>query len=65
MVSAEGQKVMTTADPTGDSLFWPVINGVTPANGVPAFPAAYQRIDPAFWGPLQSQVVTWFDSNIK
>lgn len=65
VVSAEGQKVMTTADPTGDSLFWPVINGVTPANGVPAFPAAYQRIDPAFWGPLQSQVVTWFDSNIK
>lgn len=56
---------MQGGDPTGDSLYWPVVTGVTPAKGVPSFPSAYQQIDPAFWGPLQSQVVTWFDSNIK
>lgn len=65
VTSAEGQKVMQGADPTGDSLYWPVVTGVDPAAGVPAFPSAYQRIDPVFWGPLQAQVVTWFDSNIK
>jgi iron(III) transport system substrate-binding protein len=65
VVSPEGQKVMQGADPAGDSLYWPVVDGVSSASGVPAFPADYQRIDPVFWGPLQAQVVSWFDSNIK
>jgi iron(III) transport system substrate-binding protein len=65
VVSPEGQAVMLTGDPTGDSLFWHVVNGTKSLPGLPAFPTAYQSIDPAFWGPLQSQVVTWFESNIK
>jgi iron(III) transport system substrate-binding protein len=64
-VSPAGQKVMQKADLSGDSLFWPVVNGVTALSQLPTFPTDYQRIDPAHWGPLQSQVVAWFDSNVK
>lgn len=65
VLSPEGQAVMLTGDPTGDSLFWPVVDGAKSLPGLPAFPTAYQSLDPTFWGPLQSQVVTWFESNIK
>ena len=65
VLSPEGQAVMLTGDPTGDSLFWPVVDGAKSLSGLPAFPTAYQEIDPTFWGPLQPQVVTWFESNIK
>lgn len=64
-LSPAGQAVMHTGDPTGDSLYWPVVNGVTPLKGLPSTPPVYQHIDPYFWGPLESQVVTWFDANIK
>lgn len=65
VVSPEGQAVMLTGDPTGDSLFWPVVDNASSLKTLPPFPTDYQSIDPAFWGPLQSQVVTWFESNIK
>jgi iron(III) transport system substrate-binding protein len=64
-LSAEGQKVMQTGDPAGDSLFWPVVPGVEPLTGMPAFPTAYQVLDPKFWGANESQIVSWFDQNIK
>ncbi|MCU1525725.1 MAG: hypothetical protein JWO18_2619 [Microbacteriaceae bacterium] len=64
-LSPAGQEVMQAADTSGDSLYWPVVDGVTALQQLPAFPAKYQRIDPVYWGPLQSQVVTWFDANIK
>jgi iron(III) transport system substrate-binding protein len=64
-LSPAGQAVMQTGDPSGDSLFWPVVNGVTPLSQLSAFPSTYQRISPSFWGPLESQVVTWFDTSIK
>jgi iron(III) transport system substrate-binding protein len=64
-LSPAGQEVMQAADMSGDSLYWPVVDGVTALQQLPAFPAKYQRIDPVYWGPLQSQVVTWFDANIK
>jgi iron(III) transport system substrate-binding protein len=65
VVSPAGQAVMLTGDAQGDSLFWPVVAGTSSLPALPAFPQAYQQISPTFWGPLQSQVVTWFDSNIK
>lgn len=65
VVSPEGQAVMLTGDPSGDSLFWPVVDKAKSLSTLPPFPTAYQSISPTFWGPLQSQVVTWFDSNIK
>ncbi|MCU1527325.1 MAG: extracellular solute-binding protein family 1, partial [Frondihabitans sp.] len=45
--------------------FWPVVNGVTALPKLSAFPTSYQRIDPAFWGGQESQIVTWFDNSIK
>jgi iron(III) transport system substrate-binding protein len=64
-LSPAGQAAMQSADPTGDSLYWPVVPNVTALPGLPAFPATYQRIDPYFWGPLENQVNTFFDNSIK
>lgn len=64
-LSPEGQAVMQKADPSGDSLYWPVVNGVKPLSALAAMPASYQSLDPNFWGPLEGQVNSWFDSNIK
>ena len=65
VLSQAGQQVMQSGDPTGDSLYYPVVPDVQPLSGVPPFPAAYQRIDPYFWGPLEGQVNSWFDASIK
>jgi len=65
VLSAAGQHVMQTGDPKGDSLFWPVVTGVTALPALPAFPSAHQTIDPYFWGPLEGQVNSFFDSTIK
>ncbi len=65
VLSAAGQKVMQTGDPTGDSLFWPLVPGLAPVAAIGAMPTKYQRIDPYFWGPQETQVNTWFDDNIK
>lgn len=65
VLSPQGQQVMQSGDPTGDSLYYPLISGVSPLQGLPAFPSGYQRIDPYFWGPLENQVNSWFDSNIR
>jgi iron(III) transport system substrate-binding protein len=60
-----GQAVMQTGDPSGDSLYWPIVSGVNALPALPPFPSAYQTIDPYFWGPLEGQVNAWFDSNVK
>ena len=65
VLSPAGQAVMQTGDPTGDSLFWPIVPGVNPVPAIGAMPASYQKIDPYFWGPLETEVNTWFDQNIK
>jgi len=65
ILSPAGQAVMQTGDATGDSLFWPVVPGVKALPGLSAFPTAYQKIDPYFWGPQQAAINTWFDINIK
>jgi len=65
VLSPAGQAVMQTGDPQGDSLFWPIVPGVTALPALPAFPTAYQQLDPYFWGPLENQVNTFFDTTIK
>lgn len=65
VLSAAGQHVMQTADPTGDSLFWPIVPGIAPVAAIGPMPTSYQRIDPYFWGPLENQVNTYFDDQIK
>ena len=65
VLSPAGQQVMQTGDPTGDSLYWPVVPGLAAVSSLPAFPTNYQKIDPYFWGPLEGQVNTFFDTSIK
>ncbi|HZV26497.1 MAG TPA: extracellular solute-binding protein [Acidothermaceae bacterium] len=65
VLSSAGQAVMQTGDPTGDSLFWPIVPGISAVSGLPSFPMSYQKLDPYFWGPKESEVNNWFDTNIK
>lgn len=65
VLSPAGQRAMQAGDPKGDSLFWPVVAGVTALPALPAFPTKYQTLDPYFWGPLEPQVNSFFDSTIK
>jgi iron(III) transport system substrate-binding protein len=65
VLSSAGQKVMQTGDPTGDSLYYPVLSGVSALAVVPPLPSGVtQSIDPYKWGPQEGTVNTWFDSNI-
>jgi iron(III) transport system substrate-binding protein len=65
VLSKTGQQAMQAGDPQGDGLFWPVINGVSPESGLPAYSAtkAYS-IDPYVWGPSETSINTWFTNNI-
>ncbi|MBS2964725.1 extracellular solute-binding protein [Actinocrinis puniceicyclus] len=65
VLSPAGQAAMQSGDPSGDSLYWPVVPGVSPRAGMPPLPAQYQRLDPYFWGPLENQINTFFDTDIK
>ena len=61
VLSSAGQQQMQTGDPTGDSLFWPVVNGVQPLAGLPPLSSVpYQHIDPYVWGPREAAVNQWF-----
>jgi iron(III) transport system substrate-binding protein len=65
VLSPAGQAVMQTGDPTGDSLYYPVVSGVSALKSVPALPTGVtQSIDPYKWGPQEATINTWFDSNI-
>ncbi len=65
VLSPAGQKVMQTGDPTGDSLYYPVISGVTPLSALPSLASTKtQAINPYTWGPQEATINTWFDSNI-
>ncbi len=56
---------MQSGDPYGDSLYYPVINGVNPLSHLPSLASVQtQSIDPYKWGPQEGTINTWFDSNI-
>jgi iron(III) transport system substrate-binding protein len=56
---------MQSGDPTGDSLYYPVIQGVSPPAALPSLAsAATQTINPYTWGPQEGTINTWFDNNI-
>lgn len=65
VLSSQGQKVMQSGDPTGDSLYWPVLKGVNPLPALPPLakvPA--QTINPYKWGSQENTINSWFTSNI-
>ncbi len=65
VLSPAGQKVMQSGDPTGDSLYYPVLQGVNPLLALPSLSSVQtQTINPYTWGPQESTINTWFDSNI-
>ncbi len=65
VLSPAGQKVQLSGDPTGDSLYWPVIQGVSPESAVPSLSSIqYQTVDPYKWGPQENTINAWFTSNI-
>jgi iron(III) transport system substrate-binding protein len=65
VLSAAGQQVMQGGDPTGDSLYYPVLSGVSPLPALPSLAATKtQTINPYTWGPQEANINTWFDSNI-
>ena len=65
VLSPAGQKVMQSGDPTGDSLYYPVLQGVNPLPALPSLTSATtQTINPYTWGPQEAAINTWFDSNI-
>ena len=65
VLSPAGQKVMQSGDPTGDSLYYPVIQGVSPLSSLPSLASTTtQTINPYTWGPQEATINTWFDANI-
>ena len=65
VLSPAGQKVMQSGDPTGDSLYYPVLQGVAPLAALPALGGVQtQTINPYTWGSKEATINTWFDNNI-
>jgi iron(III) transport system substrate-binding protein len=65
VLSTAGQKVMQSGDPTGDSLYYPVLNGVNPLPSLPSLASVKtQTVNPYTWGTQETTINTWFDSNI-
>jgi iron(III) transport system substrate-binding protein len=65
VLSPQGQKVMQGGDPTGDSLYYPVVQGVSPLSSLPSLNGVKtQTINPYTWGSQEGTLNTWFDGNI-
>jgi len=65
VLSPAGQKVMQSGDPTGDSLYYPVLNGVKPLSALPSLTGVKtQNINPYTWGSKENTVNSWFDKNV-
>jgi len=65
VLSAKGQHVMQTGDPTGDSLYYPVVQGVSPLPSLPPLTGVKtQTINPYTWGSREGALNTWFTNNI-
>lgn len=66
VLSPAGQQVMQSGDPQGDSLYWPVVDGVNPLPALPSYASLQtQTVDPYTWGPKEGAVNAWFDANVK
>jgi iron(III) transport system substrate-binding protein len=65
VLSPAGQKVMQSGDPAGDSLYYPVLSGVSPLSSLPSLASVKtQTINPYTWGPQEATINNWFDSSI-
>ncbi len=65
VLSRAGQKVMQSGDPTGDSLYYPVLQGERPLKALPNIHSVrIQFLNPYLWGKREAGINRWFDSNI-
>ncbi len=56
VLSKKGQHIMQTGDPTGDSLYYPVLTGVKPLKALPSLSSVKtQTINPYAWGPRRER----------
>jgi iron(III) transport system substrate-binding protein len=63
--SPQGQQVMLSGDPHGDSLFFPIVNGTSQHKLVPPLSSIpIQFISPLVWGPREGTVNAWFTSHV-
>jgi iron(III) transport system substrate-binding protein len=65
VLSTKGQRVMQTGDPTGDSLYYPVVSGVRPLPSLPSLAhVKVQTINPYVWGGREASINQWFDTTV-
>jgi len=65
MLTKRGQAVAQKGDPTGDSLYYPVVAGVSALPGLPSLSGAtVQSVDPTVWGPREAEIDRWFTNHI-
>ena len=65
VLSSQGQQIMREADPTGDSLYYPLVTGATPLPFLPPLASIpTQNVDPIVWGAKQNEINKWFTDNI-
>jgi len=65
VLSTKGQKVQQSGDPVGDSLYWPVLQGIAPKAGLPTLSGiSTQTINPYLWGSRENTINQWFTQNI-
>lgn len=65
VLSPDGQKAMLAGDPGGDSMYWPVVQGIQPLPQMPDLSTVPSKaIDPVLWGGRESEINKWFTDNI-
>jgi len=65
VLSPAGQEIMKTADLTGDSLYYPLVNGVAPLPSLPPIASLpTQVVDAYIWGAKVNEINQWFTENI-
>jgi iron(III) transport system substrate-binding protein len=65
VLSPAGQKAMQAGDPHGDSLYWPVLNGVASRPEVPSPTTIPTKILNAYtWGSQENTINQWFTSHV-
>ncbi len=65
VLSPQGQQAMQAGDPHGDSLYWPVLQGVSALPALPPLASVPAKaIDPYTWGRREASLNSWFTNNI-
>ncbi len=65
VLSKKGQEVQQSGDPVGDSLYWPVVQGISAKAGLPQLSSVTtQTINPSVWGARENSINQWFTQNI-